>query len=567
LFTSPALPISGISWLNIILYSLFFLIVADLGARKPALIWRLPLPIFLAFSFNCLSGLLQFKAFSFLGTDSTGYTGLYTWWPFKTSDAINYFAGLQAPSRLSSAAGTLGNQNVLGGYLTATIPLFTILPMIVIARWRQMVDGILWRYQRLSEGSANALVGALVLVLGANAIISYAAILATDTRGAWIGMAAALLLAIAIVPAFFREQLGKVSRLNWSKILLGVIVSLVLLGAISYSAGITPKRLQGKIMSTWTIKQRLVAWEVAVAMANERPVLGQGLGTYKIRYFHYLAQRFAGKPIPTYMHHRYVQAHNDLVQLAAEAGYVGLLLGMIVLGIFWIAIPRYIWRRRPSVAEGLLLLAAMMGTIGMTVFAISGFPFHIAASSAVWTALAGMAGAFLWRERREQLRSLAQESQAYELPLGARWVFAVVTGVFAAALVFFIYLPYRADILTKEGMERYKQGKVTEAATFLKKAIALDPERGDARLVLGITLAMTNHLKEAADQLIRSQTSYDDVTLHYYLGRVYEAQQNEPAARAEYNKALSYFPEGTEVRKIVTERLALMSANKGSASP
>jgi tetratricopeptide (TPR) repeat protein len=127
-------------------------------------------------------------------------------------------------------------------------------------------------------------------------------------------------------------------------------------------------------------------------------------------------------------------------------------------------------------------------------------------------------------------------------------------------LAVFIYLPYKADISVKMGMELYKQGKIVESGNELRQAIALDPERGDARLVLGIILAMMNDFNASAAQLVRSQNSYDDVTLHYYLGRVYEALKNESGAKKEYLQALSYFPEGTDVRNAVKDRLTQLEA-------
>ncbi|MBM3270161.1 MAG: O-antigen ligase family protein, partial [Candidatus Sericytochromatia bacterium] len=392
LATSSSVPVSGASWVNYVLYCLLFFALADLGARRPEFLWRLAIPLFLAFSFNCITGLMQHKGFTFLAAEAAGYSGLYQWWPIKTTAAANYFAGLQAPSRLHSAAGTLGNQNVLGGYLCATIPFFLILPAVVVVSWRNLVDMLLKKYKQMAEGTANVLVGLLAALLGVNALVSMAALLATDTRGAWLGVAASLALGVAVVPAFFREQLARVSRQVWLRLGIGAVIAVVAMGGLAFTAGVTPTMIQNKIMGTWTIKQRLVAWQVAAQMANDQPVVGQGLGTYKIYYFSYLAKVFEGKPIPAYMHHRYVQAHNDFVQLAAEMGWVGLAGGIALLGGFWFAVPRYIWRRRPPPAEGMLLLAALLGTFGMSVFAVSGFPFHIAASSAAWTAIAALAG-------------------------------------------------------------------------------------------------------------------------------------------------------------------------------
>ena len=75
-----------------------------------------------------------------------------------------------------------------------------------------------------------------------------------------------------------------------------------------------------------TSQQRLNAWKVALTMAQDAPLMGQGLGSYKVLYFQFLGKTFAGQPVPELMHHRYVQAHNDFVQAAGETGWPGLLI-------------------------------------------------------------------------------------------------------------------------------------------------------------------------------------------------------------------------------------------------
>ncbi|MBU6429961.1 MAG: O-antigen ligase family protein, partial [Cyanobacteria bacterium REEB65] len=464
--------------------------------------------------------------FVFLDTAGQHYTGLYASWPFKTMGAANYFAGLQAPSRLTSAAGTLGNQNVLGGYLAATIPVFLILPVAVLINWQMLSDALLVRFKGMREGTANLAIASTFVVLLTTGIASLACLLATDTRGAWVGILAAVVVGALAVPAFFREQLSRLSRQAWTRIGIGTVVGLVMMGTMAYAAGVTPKMLITKIEGMNTVDQRIVAWEVAGKMAEANPVLGLGLGTYKIYYFRYLAKLFGAKPIPTFMHNRYVQAHNDFVQLAGEEGLPGMLFAVAILLAFWFSIPRYIWRNRAPPTEGLLLMGSMLGTIALCGFALTGFPFHIAASATVWVTIAAFTGAALWQERRAEMATPAgSELSRPKLPLEARWGLSGAIILLAGSVVVLTYLPYKADMLTKDGMELYKRGQIGEADTVLKQAIRMDPERGDARLVLGIIDAMMNHLPSAERQLIRAQTSYDDVTLHYYLGRVYEVEK------------------------------------------
>ncbi|MEB3299760.1 MAG: O-antigen ligase family protein [Candidatus Sericytochromatia bacterium] len=577
---SPSWPVTGASLLNLTLYLLWAYVVADLGARIPGFLWRLLVPIGFAFVANNLSGVLQHRGFLFQGVSQDGYSGLYAWWPFKTQGASNYFAGLQAPSRLGSAAGTLGNQNVLGGYLTATVPIFTLLPLVVLARWQELRRWCVVRWPGIGTGGAQVLLQGAFAILFLNAGLAFAALLATDTRGAWLGVAGAFLVGLLVVPAFFRKRIEQIPGPQRMAVGAGLLVFVALLSALAMSAGVTPKMLQEKLSNTWTIKQRLVAWQVAAEMAKDEPVLGQGVGTYKIHYFKFLAKHFDGRPVPVYMHHRYVQAHNDFIQLAGEAGWTGLAMGLGLLGAFWIGIPRWLWRRQPEAGEALLVLGAGLGTLGMAIFAVSGFPFHIAASSAVFAAWVGIVLAPQWRERMalpvvsdpvEAGATLppglpgtsASPSVGSPAPAGTpAWVASGVAMGLAVSFGMGVLRHFEADMLTKAGMDLYKQGDYGTALRKLEDAVARDPERGDARLVLGILYMMTRRCTMAEEQFTRAQTSYDDVTLHYYMGRLYEGLARPEEARREYLQARSYFPEGEEVRKAVDRRLALLESGQ-----
>ncbi|MEB3237896.1 MAG: O-antigen ligase family protein [Candidatus Sericytochromatia bacterium] len=579
---TPSLPLTGLSVLNLALYIGWAFVVADLGARVPGFLWRLLLPIGFAFLFNNITAVLQHRGFLFQGATQDGYTGLYALWPFKGQGASNYFAGLQAPSRLGSAAGTLGNQNVLGGYLTATVPLFTLLPLVVLARWQELCRWCARTWPKLGSEGAKVPVAALFGFLFLNAGLAFASLLATDTRGAWLGVAGTFVVGLLVVPAFFRKRIEQVPARQRAGLGVGLLAFVVLLTGLAFSAGVTPKMLQDKLSNTWTIKQRLVAWQVAAEMAKDEPVVGQGVGTYKMHYFKFLARHFNGQPVPVYMHHRYVQAHNDFIQLAGEAGWTGLLLGLGVLGFFWVGIPRWLWRRQPGASEALLVLGAGLGTLGMGVFAISGFPFHIAASSSVFATLVGIVLAPQWRERLDALPAASapsdgegptpdepglpaatSEAPAAQTVTGTpAWIASGVVAGLALSFGMGVLRHYESDMLTKAGMDLYKQGDYQTALGRLESAVASDPERGDARLVLGILYMMTRRCTQAEEQFLRAQTSYDDVTLHYYMGRLYEGLSRREEARREYRRARSYFPEGEEVRKAVDRRLALLESGR-----
>lgn len=537
---SPAPGMSLLSWLNLFLYGGVFFVVADLVSRRPDVRGRLLTALLIPFAINALAAIMQYHQFDFLGLGrKLGLRGA----------ALNYVAGLDAPAKLTSAAGLLGNQNVLGDYLVVLLPLAAALALSHLKSWKVAPYAIL-------------------TILGAVALVD------SLTRGAWVGTAVAAVLVGAIALAYgWRKLLGLGRKTLIAVGLVGVLglgATLVVAETMDIGLGRAVAKLQSTNASNRTVQQRLNAWDVAKLMADESPILGQGLGTYKIRYFSFLAKKFADQPVPEMMQHRYVQAHNDLIQLAAETGYVGFLLGLGTLLAYAWGVLRFLWRRTLSGRDALLVLAGLCGLTAMVISAIFGFPFHIAASSVAFAAVAGLTAApwFAAQRAAEPAAEAAEdpantESNASRLMRSV--VLPVAIGCFSLSLVVAFYRPYQADILVKRGMEFYQARQAPLAKDALEEALALDAERGDARMILGIIYRAYQQYPKAAQLLNQALSSYDDVTVHFYLGLVYEAMQEDPLAKQHYERAMSYFPPSTEIYQAAEQRL--QEVNQRLAKP
>ena len=117
---------------------------------------------------------------------------------------------------------------------------------------------------------------------------------------------------------------------------------------------------------------RYIVWSNTFNMAKKRPLMGRGIGSFKPTYF--LTQskdsiRQNGK---------FLNAHNDYLQLFYECGLFGILL---VLWMLW-DFGKVLWRNRmspPIVCAGSVLIVYMVNAIGS-------FPFRLAPQGliAVW---------------------------------------------------------------------------------------------------------------------------------------------------------------------------------------
>jgi hypothetical protein len=190
------------------------------------------------------------------------------------------------------------------------------------------------------------------LLLGGSVLMA-GALVASWSRGAWIGFGAALVVMALALPR----------RARWGFILAG---GLVLLFLVLYAAGLLPARVVARLTefaaevrlqdvrgvginnANYAVIERLAHWQSAVEMWRAHFWTGVGLGGYEPAY-----PEFALINWPLALGH----AHNIYLNMLAETGLLGLTVYLFLWGwVFW-----QTWRatRRASglargVAVGLL---------------------------------------------------------------------------------------------------------------------------------------------------------------------------------------------------------------------
>lgn len=127
-------------------------------------------------------------------------------------------------------------------------------------------------------------------------------------------------------------------------------------------------------------------WSDTLAMAATFPATGTGFGTFSTAY-----PLFRSPEVRLFYRH----AHNDAVQLAAEAGLAGVLLALLVLVPLAARLPAALAGDAPPLAAGLAL-----GWLTFVVHALVDFPFHLPASAATAAALSGALLGLSWNNGR-----------------------------------------------------------------------------------------------------------------------------------------------------------------------
>ena len=337
------------------------------------------------------------------------------------------------------ASGFLGNPNFLGGHLAL------LLPLALALAWNSL-------------GLRRFLAWGLVAV-------SSAALIATQTRGAWIGAAAGRALL-----AWLSQRLKALAGLLGCGLGLGLAF-----------LALHPGSLQ-RLNSGEELERRAVLMHASASLALQHPLLGVGPGRFRISFPS--VQAIGLDPqAPTRPYIYSENAHNDLLQMAAESGIPALLAYLLLLA--WLF--RALWKgsQRSALAAGCL-----GGLLALQVHGLANFPFLIAPTQATAWALAAIG-----------LRACEAQSGGREV-LAWTWIqkLGLALGLaLALALAFISGRLFSQDMLWWVGQGESKLGNYPLAEPKIAKALRLNPYEDRLWFLRGLTQAGLLNSAHAAE--------------------------------------------------------------------
>lgn len=249
--------------------------------------------------------------------------------------------------RFYRAYGTFEQPNPYGGFLGLALAVAVGLALVGLEQWFSPVWGAL-RSQRPVNARrvAAALLNKNVWRLAALAVLAglmLVGLLASWSRGAWLGFAAA---AVAILFAWPRRAwLGALLVVGGVGLGLLLLASGLLPAAIAdrltgFTAFVQTFDVRGVDITTanFAVIERLAHWWTAQEMARYNFWLGVGIGNYEPVYPAYALMNW-----PQPLGH----AHNFYLNLLAETG----IIGAVAYGLMWAAVIWQTWRVTRSGAD------------------------------------------------------------------------------------------------------------------------------------------------------------------------------------------------------------------------
>ena len=403
---------------------------------------------------------------------------------------------MRASMRLYS---TFGNPNLVAGYLIGAV------------------------FLALALAASSATLPGRILG-AAGVLVIFAAILGTRSRGAWLGLAAGLLVA----RRFWARKTGEAVPAtggsgNTATLLAGLLPAglLLLLPNLAQQARALLSHLEG----------RSYLWRASWPMFTEHPLLGSGWGTFQLRFPELQAQFLSLHPeyVRYWTHTR--QLHNDPLQILLEAGALG-------IGAFgWL-----LWtygrdlrqvNTHASRTERLWLAASAGGVTAILVNSL--FNFQLAVAPTLILLFTLVAFPQMLRTCGEEV---AEAGAAGKLTVVFR---SCATALVLAAAVFLAFGIVRralAEHSLAVGLDAERRGDLVAAEQHFRTGLVRSPDDGSSHYGLARALFAHGQLPEALAEALRAERTVADPHLEVLKARIQDQMGWRSPALEAYRHAM-----------------------------
>ncbi|MGA2221283.1 MAG: O-antigen ligase family protein [Verrucomicrobiia bacterium] len=424
-------------------------------------------------------------------------------WVWLIAAALVAINGIVRIRTETEVVSTIGNRNFLGAYLAASIAL----------------GAALW------DKRATA-VCALLL----------AAMCLCRSRGAWLALGATALL------WFFWGNSGQpTARVLWRVVGMALVIAAVFLG-------------RGYVAREWRTEVRPLIWKSTLRMIAEHPFLGHGLGTFVAEYPQFrLPDYFLRSRAANVTDH----AHNEVLEIAAEQGLLGLVATLWLWGAIFYGGMRSLpaWSERRRLGLGILGAATVLLLHGMLDVGLRYPPNQ----TLFWFLLGLLAGGSgLTEDARVRAGMLSANSEVTvrfrswftRMIIAAVCIFSSVWITIAS-----VVRPVMTELWERRARMAEERGELAEAVADAQRSLEFQPFHPTVRYLLAGVLEKIGARDQAIEQCLRIEElspDYADVT--YNLGRLHLAQ-------GQAQQALPYLGRAAQINPYNVDRqIALASA-------
>ncbi len=393
-----------------------------------------------------------------------------------------------------AVTGRFGHKNLLASALMLSLP-FSIMGIIIHDGWLKKVSAAL-----------TALLLLEIFVL--------------RTRGVWVATFGAAGLTVLSFYVFSNRKALEVKfPLKWLAISgMAVVAMLVLL----FSVG----SVKQSVSDSTNLDKRFIFWKNSMEMVQEHPVLGVGLGNWKINFPKY---GLDGLSYPVSQGITHVQRpHNDYLWVLAETGPLGLLF---YLAFFILAFARWIKNLKGAKSSSELGVDLILGFgfSSFLIFSLTDFPLERTPHTTILMLLI----ALLYRNQAEKSKVNVNSKVLVVLVLVFVSFSAIVSNYRISGEKY-------SAIVLQGNAERNAQKLIPAAESAVNAFYNMDSYANPLPYYSSMAKLVQQQMQPALQDGLYAEEihPYNIITL-VQMGNIYKTQKNRKMAFEYYDKALA----------------------------
>lgn len=450
---------------------------------------------------------------------------------FITSFLVSIYALIQYYGldpyfyELSQITSTIGQKNWISNYLAIIFP-------------------VIFSYFLLQKERKNKLIYYLLLS------VLYATLMICQSRGIWISIGLTLIFAIYII---FKFKLVNIFQENKKWLLLLMFTFLIITiiystdNPLNKSAITVPQRA----LSTFdekdpSINSRLLFWGTTIDMIKNKPILGSGIGTFKINYLDYQADFLQKNPNYIKFSGKAAEAHNEYLQILAELGIPGIAVFLSIIIVFYSLALKYFKKKRNN-QDKIIIFGLLMGITSFLVHSMFTFPFHVPILGSTFFILLSLTVVYISGFGLNE----ADTKNIIRFKINTNYSIKKIIIIIVLIIGFFligtlVFKPYSAEIHYFKGMKYYEKENYNDALKDFKYAAQLDSYNGRILHALGSTYYHLDIQNKAQEILQRTKYYFNDRNIFRNLGLSYTQSGNYQNAEEEFRHAIYLDPKFTK---------------------
>ncbi len=389
-------------------------------------------------------------------------------------------------------------------------------------------------------------------------IIIYTVILICQSRGIWISILLTIPFALILLKKGNIYNLVKENKRNLISLLLIMVVITVIYSTdnpLNRSYLTVPQRAFSVFdREDTSINMRLIMLHSSLKMIQTRPLLGFGLGTFKLCYPDFQGDYLQEKPgMIKYLSEQNVEeAHNEYVQMGSEIGVIGLVLFLFILLYFYKKSWEFITTESTDITDitdntdirkyKTIYSGIFLGINIYLLHCLFTFPYHVPFLGASFFMIFGLAVSILLRDGKQ----LNNKKIYLKIPLRKPLATVGIVGISIIFIIFsylYIILPYLAEVYSFKGQKAFViERDFYESIEQFEKASWMDPYNGRILLHLGTMYVNTDDYQQALVILKKTEGLYREKNLFRNIGLCYLNENNLSKAEEYFQKAIYCYP-------------------------